>query len=76
MGLEDASQFAQHRRMIRMLRPRRIGRRQQPPLKPGTVELLPHLKHPLLKRRRIEEFIHRVGGPLMPHLFVIRAESQ
>ncbi len=76
MRVEDAPQLPQHRRMLRMLRSRRVRRRQQPPFEPGIVELLPHGEHALLKRRRIEEFIHRVGGALMPHVFVVGAKGQ
>ena len=66
----------QHRLMLRMSRSRRIRRRQQPPLQPFVIELLPHREHALLVWRRIEEFIHCVSRPLVPHLFIVRPKCQ
>src|SRR5580704_4204080 len=57
MLIKDPPQLLQHRFMLRMSRPRRIRRRQQPSLEPGIIEFLPHRVHSLLKWRRIEEFI-------------------
>src|SRR6202008_191590 len=74
MHFEYPVQFAQHPLVLRMPRPRRVRRRQQPPFSARIIKFLLYRKHVLLIGNWVVEFIHSIGSPLVPYVCVVGTE--
>jgi len=71
--IEDAPQVPQHGRVLGMVRPWRVGRRQEAAFDPCVVEFLAQGKRSLLEGIRIEEFVYRVRRTLVADILVVGA---